>query len=120
MASPRMLWMLSQSPALKLAVLNAGIALVAYVREKSGSSLDGSAFMTTVFSANSPILAFNDLKDQPDRDEQQGLMHLFTGAVQALRNPRAHALDPDTPDFAIEAIALLSFLAKQVDRSTRR
>jgi uncharacterized protein (TIGR02391 family) len=55
-------------------------------------NLDGVALMSTVFSPNDPILAFNSLANQTDKDEQQGLMHLFMGAVLGIRNPRAHAL----------------------------
>ena len=76
--------------------------------------------MRTVFSRNNPILAFNDLNDQTDQDEQEGLMHLFEGAVLALRNPRAHALSDDSPELALEYIALLSMLAKRLEQATRR
>lgn len=70
------------------AVLDASVALVNYVKEKSRRhDLDGSGLMTTVFSKNNPVLAFNDRKDKTDEDEQEGLMHLFLGAVLALRNP---------------------------------
>lgn len=101
------------------AILAAGIALVQYVKERSASALDGTALMTSVFSVNNPILAFSDLKDQSDKDEQQGLMHLFAGAVLALRNPRAHSLTPDTAEYAVEAISLISFLAKQLDTARK-
>jgi uncharacterized protein (TIGR02391 family) len=76
--------------------------------------------MRTAFSPNAPILAFNDLTDPGDRDEQKGLMHLFEGAVLALRNPRAHALSDDSPELALEYIALLSLLAKRLQQATRR
>lgn len=103
------------------AILDASIALVNLVREKSGRhDLDGALLMQTVFSVKNPILAFNDLTDQTDKDEQQGMMQLFTGAVLAFRNPRAHAIMVDTPEGALEYIGLLSFLAKCVDRATRR
>jgi uncharacterized protein (TIGR02391 family) len=98
------------------AILAAGIALVNYVKEKSGRfDLDGHPLMTTVFSVNNPVLKFNDLRDQTERNVQQGMMHLFAGAVLALRNPRAHSLDPDTTEYALEAISFISFLAKQLD-----
>ena len=90
-----------------------------YVKERSGSSADGTNLMTTVFSVKKPVLAFNDLMDQTDEDEQQGFMHMFVGAVQGLRNPRAHSLDPDTPEYAVEAISFLSFLAKQLDTARK-
>lgn len=105
----------------KQAVLEASIALVNYVKEKSRQhSLDGSGLMTTIFSINRPVLAFNELKDQTDKDEQEGLMHLFVGAVLALRNPRAHALFDDSPELALDYIAFLSMLAKRLDTATRR
>ncbi len=102
------------------AVLEASIALVNLVKEKSRRhDLDGAGLMTTVFSKNKPILAFNDLTDQTDADEQEGMMHLFAGAVLALRNPRAHALPDDSPELALEYIALISLLAKRVDQAKR-
>jgi uncharacterized protein (TIGR02391 family) len=103
------------------AVLDASLALVNFVKEKARChDLDGANLMRTVFSVNAPILAFNDLSDQADRDEQEGLMHLFEGAVLALRNPRAHALSDDSPELAVEYIALLSLLAKRVEQAKRR
>jgi uncharacterized protein (TIGR02391 family) len=102
------------------AVLDASLALVSLVKEKSGRhDLDGAGLMTTVFSKNKPALVFNDLKDKTDEDEQEGMMHLFVGAVLALRNTRAHALLDDRPETAIEYIALISLLAKKVDQARK-
>jgi len=102
------------------AVSDAALALVNMVKEKSRRhDLDGSGLMSAVFSKNSPVLAFNDLKEQTDRDEQEGMMHLFMGAVLALRNPRAHAITDDTPEAALELIVFLSMLARQIDRAKR-
>jgi uncharacterized protein (TIGR02391 family) len=102
------------------AVLDASMALVNVVKEKASKhDLDGKPLMQTVFSKNNPVLAFNDLANQTDFDEQEGLMHLFEGAVMAFRNPRAHDLDPDTAEEALEAIAFLSMLAKLLDRAKR-
>jgi uncharacterized protein (TIGR02391 family) len=68
------------------AVFAAAKALVNYVKERSGKhDLDGAPLMRSVFSRNAPILAFNDLSDQTDGDEQEGMMHLFEGAVLAIR-----------------------------------
>ena len=102
------------------AVQDAAIALINLVKEKSRRhELDGSGLMTAVFSKNNPILAFNDRKDQTEQDEQEGMMHLFVGAVLAFRNPRSHALLVDTPEQALEYIAFLSLLAKRVDQARR-
>lgn len=103
------------------AVFNASKALVNYVKERSGKfDLDGASLMRTVFSKNDPTLAFNDLQDQSDLDEQEGMMHLFEGAVLALRNPRGHSFRYDTPERALEYIGLLSMLAKRLAEAKRR
>ena len=103
------------------AILDSAVALVNYVKEKSRRhDLDGAPLMRAVFSRNSPVLAFNNLADQSDLDEQEGLMHLFEGAVLAFRNPRAHDLAPDTPEYALECVGFLSMLAKKVDGAQRR
>lgn len=102
------------------AVLDGSIALTNYVKEKSRRhELDGTSLMSAVFSANSPLLAFNALADQTDKDEQQGMMHLFMGAMLALRNPRAHSILDDSPELALDAIAFLSMLAKRLDQAKR-
>lgn len=87
------------------------------VRLRSGEDIDGTPLMQKVFSPKSPILRFNDLKDQSDKDEQQGFMHLFTGAVMGLRNPRAHKIIKDDPERALEFTALVSLLTKILDDS---
>jgi uncharacterized protein (TIGR02391 family) len=103
------------------AVFAAAKALVNYVKERAGRhDLDGAPLMTTVFSAKDPVLAFNDLTDQTDRDEQFGMMHLFEGAVLAIRNPGGHSFPEGTEQRAIEYISLLSLLAYRVQEAKRR
>jgi len=75
--------------------------------------------MERVFSPKSPILAFNDLADESDRDEQKGFMMMLSGAVAGLRNPRAHKLIKDDPEQALEFIAFISLLAKLVDKAKK-
>lgn len=102
------------------AVLDGAIALTNHVKGKSGRhDLDGAQLMHTVFSANRPVLAFNELQDQTDRDEQEGMMHLFVGAVLGIRNPRSHEVFDHDPQRAAEYIMLLSLLAKRVDEARR-
>lgn len=72
-----------------------------------------------MFSKNQPILAFNDRRDRTEEDEQEGMMHLFLGAVLALRNPRVHTLLDDSPEMALEYITLISLLAKRADQAKR-
>ena len=69
------------------AVFAASKALINFIKERSGLDIDGASLVRTAFSKNNPILAFNELANQTDIDEQEGMMHLFEGAVLAVRNP---------------------------------
>ena len=90
------------------------------VKMRSGETdISGTSLMQHVFSPKMPILRFNDLQSQSDKDEQQGMMFLYSGAMLALRNPRAHEIIDDDPEQALEYIGLLSLLAKALDRTTR-
>jgi len=103
------------------AVFAAAKALVNYVKERSGKDdLDGAPLMRAVFSRNNPLLAFSDLADQTQQDEQEGMMHLFEGAVLAIRNPGGHAFPEGSGQRALEYISLLSLLAYRVQEATRR
>lgn len=93
-------------------------ALNALVRLRSGSDLDGSKLMESVFSPSNPTLKFNAFADQSDKDEQKGFMMMFSGAVAGLRNPRAHKFIQDDPERALEFIAYVSLLAKLLDGAT--
>jgi uncharacterized protein (TIGR02391 family) len=75
--------------------------------------------MQRAFSPKNPILKFNNLADDSDRDEQLGYMNMFSGAVAGLRNPRAHKLIQDDPERALEFIAFVSLLAKLLDGAKR-
>lgn len=102
------------------AVYDASKALVNLVKERSGQhGLDGAPLMRTVFSRNSPLLAFNDLNDQSDMDEQEGMMHLYEGVALGIRNPRGHDFPKDTPERAFEYICLISLLANRVEEAHR-
>jgi uncharacterized protein (TIGR02391 family) len=89
------------------AIEDAMKALNNLVRLRSGLDIDGAPLMTTAFAQDKPILQFNDLQDQSDRDEQRGFMMMFVGAVAGLRNPRAHKLIKDDPERAHYLLDLL-------------
>jgi uncharacterized protein (TIGR02391 family) len=102
------------------AVEDACKVLDGLVKIRSGrSDLSGTELMQTVFSPKTPILRFNDLQTETGRSEQQGMMFLYSGALLALRNPRAHELIQDDPEQALEYIGFLSLLAKLLDRAER-
>jgi uncharacterized protein (TIGR02391 family) len=83
------------------------------------TDLTGTNLVRTVFSIKSPILKYNDQQNDSEKSEQEGMMHLFEGAVMALRNPRAHGIVNDHPERAVEYLSFLSMLAKSLDRTER-
>lgn len=102
------------------AVLDGYLALENFVKEKARCrDRDGVKLMEYVFSKDQPVLAFNDLADEADRDEQRGFMHMFQGAAFGLRNPRAHSLLIDSPEEGLEYLTLLSLLANRVEKAKR-
>lgn len=94
-------------------------ALNGLVRLRSDLEQDGTTLMERAFSPSNPVLKFNALQDQSDKDEQKGFMQLFSGAVSGLRNPRAHGFIKDDPERALEFIAFVSLLAKLLDEAKR-
>jgi uncharacterized protein (TIGR02391 family) len=94
-------------------------ALNGLVRLRSGLEFDGSTLMERAFNPSTPVLRFNDLLDQSDKDEQKGFMQMFSGAISGLRNPRAHGFIQDDPERALEFIAFVSLLAKLLDEAKR-
>jgi uncharacterized protein (TIGR02391 family) len=72
------------------AIFEAFKAVNNFVKQKTGSTLDGKSLMTEVFSKNRPIIKLNEGRSDSDKDEQEGFMHLFAGAMLGIRNPKAH------------------------------
>lgn len=102
------------------AVFAAGKALVLHVKERSGRhDIDGVALMRTVFSKRDPILKFNELITTTDMDEQEGMMHLFEGAVMAIRNPGGHGFPTGSDVLAVQYIQLIGLLASRADAAIK-
>jgi uncharacterized protein (TIGR02391 family) len=102
------------------AVFAGAKALINYIKERSGRhDLDGAPLARAVFSRNNPALAFNELRDQTDLDEQEGMMHLYEGAVLGIRNPGGHTFPEGPEQRAIEYLSLLSLLAYRVQEARR-
>lgn len=78
------------------------------VADSAGVNESGARLMNQVFSINKPILKFNSLSTQSEKDEQQGLMMAAAGLMTGLRNPRAH--DSNRKDDLSDAIAILTFV----------
>lgn len=100
------------------AVEEACKALDNLVKIRSGKhDLGGAELMQFVFGDKNPILQFNKRESESERSEQQGMMFLYSGAMLALRNPKAHEFIEDNPEKALEYIAFISLLSKSLDNA---
>ncbi len=91
-------------------------------KEKTGQVLDGDTLMNRAFGCTNqtPVIVFNQLESQEDRDEQQGIMYLFKGIV-GMRNKKAHdnVILNDLAR-ATEYLSLASLLMRLLDQFAER
>src|SRR5260370_14341633 len=76
----------------KAAALEAYIRVIEEVRARSGLAFDGDNLMNHAFGCDNrtPVIQFNSLQTEAEKDEQRGLMFLYKGIV-GLRNSKAHS-----------------------------
>jgi len=99
--------------AIKAVVLRVKAAWIATGKpEENGKSL-----MLSAFSAKNPVIRVADLSTQSGRDSQEGFMHIFAGAVQAIRNPKAHEFVTISPERALQYLILASILMEKLDEA---
>ena len=99
------------------ASLRAIHALEKEVQTVGKISNKGVDLMNKVFSAKNPIIRFNNNQSESDRNEQEGLMFMFRGAMQAIRNLHAHENLKIEELEAKRILVLTSFLMQKLDLS---
>jgi uncharacterized protein (TIGR02391 family) len=86
------------------------------ISDKSGEKLMGAAFGTS-----SPILDVSMEKGRSGRDEQEGFLALFRGAMLGIRNPKAHELFAlEDPQRALEYLGFASLLHRRLDSAEQK
>ena len=98
------------------AILEAFKLVATRVKDLTGVDEDGTRLMARVFNRDHPVLRLNAGMSRTDRDEQEGFMLIFMGAMLGIRNPKAHDpfIDPDA-DRAMEYLSLASLLLRRLD-----
>ena len=102
------------------AALNAYIRVIEEVKARSGLNDDGDSLMNRAFGCDRqvPIIQFNSLQTEAERDEQKGFMFLFKGIV-GLRNSKAHSNTLfNDPYRAHDYLALASLLMRVLEIAT--
>jgi len=89
---------------------------ISSIRGKTGYPL-----MMDAFNENNPKVQLNGLTTESETDEQMGFKFIFAGAATGIRNPRGHEVDiGDTPDDALDYLALASLLLRRLDAAGLR
>ncbi len=103
-----------------IAVEKAFVCFENTVKELSGiRDRTGADLMFKVFNTKTPVLKLNELISDSDKNEQEGYMHMCAGAMQAVRNPRAHAhAFVDSPDTALKLLAWADYLMRILAETT--
>lgn len=76
---------------------------------------DGKGLMTIAFSGTNPVLKFKESSVFSNFDIQEGYMHMFAGAMQGIRNPKAHENDIIDKADALRKLAFASMLMYKLD-----
>jgi uncharacterized protein (TIGR02391 family) len=101
----------------KSAALEAYICVIDRVKVVSRIADDGDSLMNKAFACDkqTPVVQFNSLTTESERDEQRGILFLFKGTV-GLRNSKAHDNRLfDDPLRAHEYLALASLLMRLLE-----
>ena len=89
-----------------------------FPKDDKGKELSGVALMYIVFNSKNPILSWSSLTLQVEIDELEGYRHIMAGAVQGIRNPKAHLrFKQRRPLRALQLLHLTTLLAERVDES---
>jgi uncharacterized protein (TIGR02391 family) len=103
------------------AVLEATKSVADKIRQRAGLTSDGSALVDEAFALGRtgiPVLAFNSLRTETERNEQTGMINLMKGMFSAFRNPTAHAPKISwtiTEQDAFDLLTLASLLHRRID-----
>lgn len=92
------------------------------VKAKTGNERDGVPLMREAFNFNlernkNPIILLDDISSESGRNIQEGYMQLFAGAMQGIRNPKAHDNIDITKERAMHQIFLASLLMHKLDEA---
>jgi len=102
------------------AIFAAFRAVESRVRGLSRSTEYGRSLMASAFNENDPTLRLNPLESASDRDEQEGFRFLFMGAIQGIRNPKAHDdVVQEDPERSLDYLGFASLLMRRLDDAER-
>lgn len=84
-----------------------------------GEEKDGQDLMHKAFTASNPLLIFEGMDTESGRNVQEGYMQIFAGAMQGIRNPKAHENMSISREDAVKRLVLASLLMDKIDEAIR-
>jgi len=91
------------------------------VAEISGSSDNGKSLMMKVFLETSPIIKLNELRNESEKNEQEGYRFIFAGTMIGIRNPRGHEWGiNETVEECLEYLVIISHLIRKIEKAGYR
>ena len=85
--------------------------------QQRGEEKDGQDLMRSTFSPKDPVLTFEALGSTSAKNVQEGYMQIFAGAMQGIRNPKAHENQTISEDSAVKRLILASLLMDKIDEA---
>lgn len=88
------------------------------IRELTGSLKDGYELLDQVLSHNNPVLVFNQLANENEKNEYKGFKKIIEGLVSMFRNPTSHVPRIKyTEDFDVtmEVLGTVSMVHRYID-----
>lgn len=84
-----------------------------------GEEKDGQDLMHKAFTVSNPLLIFEGMDTESGRNVQEGYMQIFAGAMQGIRNPKAHENMSISREDAVKRLVLASLLMDKIDEAIR-
>lgn len=78
---------------------------------------DGQDLMRKTFSLSNPLLVFEGVDTTSGKNVQDGYMQIFAGAIQGIRNPKAHENTDISREDAIKRLIFASLLMDKIDEA---
>ncbi len=105
-----------------LAILEAFKLVNIVVKEISGlSDKDGKDLMFKASNPDQGPLRLSPGSSVSERDEQEGFMHIYAGAMQGIRNPKAHdVIIQEDPIRTLQYLSLASLLTTRAKEARRK
>ena len=107
------------------AVFEATKSVAEKIREKAEIDGDGAVLIDRAFGSGKhgiPLLAFNSLQSETERNEHSGLMQLMKGVFGTFRNTTAHAPKVKwtiSERDALDLLTMASYLHRRIDDCVR-